>query len=100
MSHRSRGVFAPTHTRLPLIRQAPLGRFVNVSSSLGSLTWLADPTSRLAPHTYFAYGASKTALNAFTIYLADALRHTRIKVNAAHPGWVKTAMGGQQRSSN
>jgi NAD(P)-dependent dehydrogenase (short-subunit alcohol dehydrogenase family) len=42
----------------------------------------------------------KKALNVFTIYLAYELRHTRIKVNAAHPGWVKTVMGGQQRSSN
>jgi NAD(P)-dependent dehydrogenase (short-subunit alcohol dehydrogenase family) len=83
-----------------LIRQAPSGRIVNVSSRLGSLTWQADPTSAVAPYRYFAYGASKTALNLFTIYLADELRHTRIKVNAAPPGWVKTAMGGQQRSSN
>jgi len=24
------------------------------------------------------------------------LRDTKIKVNSAHPGWVKTAMGGPQ----
>src|SRR5206468_2052890 len=38
--------------------------------------------------------ASKTALNAFTVHLAHELRDTRIKVNSAHPGWVKTDMGG------
>ena len=43
----------------------------------------------------FAYDASKTALNAFTVHLAHALRGTPIKVNSAHPGWVKTDMGGQ-----
>src|SRR5881394_1812267 len=42
----------------------------------------------------FAYGASKTALNAFTVHLAHELRDTQIKVNSAHPGWVKTEMGG------
>jgi NAD(P)-dependent dehydrogenase (short-subunit alcohol dehydrogenase family) len=89
------GVFALTQTLLPLIRRAPSGRIVNVSSILGSLTLQADPTSSAAGHKYFAYGASKTAINAFTIYLADALRNTRIKVNSAHPGWVKTELGGE-----
>ena len=42
----------------------------------------------------FAYDVSKTALNAFTIHLAQELRGTAIKVNSAHPGWVQTEMGG------
>jgi NAD(P)-dependent dehydrogenase (short-subunit alcohol dehydrogenase family) len=32
--------------------------------------------------------------NTFAIYLADAVRNTGIKVNSAHPGWVKTEMVG------
>jgi NAD(P)-dependent dehydrogenase (short-subunit alcohol dehydrogenase family) len=36
---------------------------------------------------------SKTALNVFTIELAHELARTPIKVNSAHPGWVKTEMG-------
>ena len=86
------GVVALTQSLLTLIRRAPSGRIVNVSSILGSLTLQADPTSG---YKYFAYGASKTAINAFTIYLADALRNTRIKVNSARPGWVKTELGGE-----
>ena len=34
-------------------------------------------------------------MNAFTVHLASELKETKIKVNAAHPGWVKTEMGGE-----
>jgi NAD(P)-dependent dehydrogenase (short-subunit alcohol dehydrogenase family) len=87
-------VVALTQTLLPLIRKAPAGRIVNLSSVLGSLTLHADPSSGIYSMKSFAYDASKTALNAFTIHLAQALRGTKIKVNSAHPGWVKTDMGG------
>lgn len=85
---------ALTDTLLPLIRKSPAGRIVNMSSHLGSLSRHADPKSPIYHAKSFAYGASKTALNAFTIHLAYDLRDTKIKVNSAHPGWVKTAMGG------
>ena len=88
------GPIALTQTLLPLIRKAPDGRIVNVSSILGSLTLHADPTSFIYPYKVFSYDASKTALNAFTVHLAHELRDTPIKVNSAHPGWAKTDMGG------
>jgi NAD(P)-dependent dehydrogenase (short-subunit alcohol dehydrogenase family) len=87
-------VVALTQTLLPLIKAAPAGRIVNLSSILGSLTLNADPTSPIYGVKAFAYNASKTALNAFTVSLAAELRDTKIKVNSAHPGWVKTDMGG------
>jgi NAD(P)-dependent dehydrogenase (short-subunit alcohol dehydrogenase family) len=87
-------VVALTQTLLPLIRKAPAGRIVNLSSILGSLTLNADPKSPIYAVKAFAYNASKTALNAFTVSLAAELRDTNIKVNSAHPGWVKTDMGG------
>ena len=87
-------VVALTQALLPLIRRAPAGRIVNLSSILGSLTLHADPSSDIYSSKAFAYDASKTALNAFTVHLAHALRGTPIKVNSAHPGWVKTDMGG------
>ena len=34
-------------------------------------------------------------MNAWTVNLAWELKETPIKVNAAHPGWVKTEMGGE-----
>jgi NAD(P)-dependent dehydrogenase (short-subunit alcohol dehydrogenase family) len=82
-----------TQTLLPLIRKAPAGRIVNLSSILGSLTLHADPASPVYNAKAFAYDASKSALNAFTVHLAHELKDTKIKVNSAHPGWVKTDMG-------
>jgi NAD(P)-dependent dehydrogenase (short-subunit alcohol dehydrogenase family) len=87
---------AITKALLPLIRKSPAGRIVNLSSILGSLTLQATPGSPIYDAKSFAYDASKSALNAFTIHLAYELRGTNIKVNSAHPGWVKTDMGGSQ----
>jgi NAD(P)-dependent dehydrogenase (short-subunit alcohol dehydrogenase family) len=87
-------VVALTQILLPLLRAAPAARIVNVSSVLGSLTLHATPNSPIAGVKPFAYDASKTALNAFTVHLADALKDTLIKVNSGHPGWVRTELGG------
>ena len=61
---------ALTKILLPLIRKSPAGRIVNLSSILGSLTLQADPKSPIYNAKSFAYDASKTALNAFTVHLA------------------------------
>jgi NAD(P)-dependent dehydrogenase (short-subunit alcohol dehydrogenase family) len=87
-------VVALTQLLLPLIRKSPAGRIVNLSSSLGSLTLHSDPSSPIYKKKAFAYDASKTVINAFTVHLAQALRSTKIKVNSADPGWVRTDMGG------
>jgi NAD(P)-dependent dehydrogenase (short-subunit alcohol dehydrogenase family) len=87
-------VIAVTRAFLPLLKKSEAGRIVNLSSILGSLTLHADPHSPIATVKTFAYDASKAALNAFTIHLAAELKNTKIKVNSAHPGWVKTEMGG------
>ena len=89
-------VIAVTREFLPLLKKSSAGRIVNLSSILGSLTLLADPKSPIAGIKTFAYDASKSALNAFTIHLAAELKDTNIKVNSAHPGWVKTEMGTDQ----
>ena len=87
------GTIELTQTLLPLLRKSPEGRIVNLSSILGSLTLHSDPGSPIYAAKVLAYDASKTALNSFTIHLAHELRNTKIKVNSAHPGWVKTEMG-------
>ncbi|MFZ0632384.1 MAG: SDR family oxidoreductase [Acidobacteriaceae bacterium] len=88
------GAVELTQTLLPLIRKSPAGRIVNLSSILGSLSLHADPNSPIYNAKAFAYDASKAALNSFTVHLAHELKDTNIKVNSAHPGWVKTDMGG------
>ncbi len=82
-----------TQKLLPLLKKAPAARIVNVSSVVGSLAMNADPECWIYHFKNFAYGASKTALNALTVHLAYELRETKIKVNSADPGWVKTDMG-------
>jgi NAD(P)-dependent dehydrogenase (short-subunit alcohol dehydrogenase family) len=89
------GAVALTQKLLPLIRRSPAGRIVNVSSIMGSLALHADPSSPIYHSSVFAYNTSKAALNSFTLHLAYELRDTSIKVNSAHPGWVKTETGGE-----
>lgn len=86
------GPYAITQALLPLLRQAPAGRIVNQSSILGSLTAISQGQggSWATP----GYTSSKAALNMLTVVLAHHLAGTSIKVNAAHPGWVKTDLGG------
>ena len=87
-------VISLTQKLLPLLRKSKAGRIVNVSTILSSLTLHSAKDSPIAPAKEFAYNASKTALNAFTIHLANELKDTKIKVNSGHPGWVKTELGG------
>jgi NAD(P)-dependent dehydrogenase (short-subunit alcohol dehydrogenase family) len=90
------GLIATTRAFLPLLRKSEAGRIVNLSSILGSITYHSTPGSptydfKVAP----AYDVSKAAVNAYTVHLAYELKDSKIKVNAAHPGWVKTDMGGE-----
>ncbi len=91
-------LFAPVaiaQAFLPLLKAAPAARVVNLTSILGSLTLHADPQSPIYGSKSLAYNASKAALNMATVHLAALLQDTPIKVNAAHPGWVKTDMGSE-----
>jgi NAD(P)-dependent dehydrogenase (short-subunit alcohol dehydrogenase family) len=61
------GVLAVYQAMLPLLRESPDARIVNVSSGVGSLTANADPAYPY--HAMFGpvYPASKAALNAMTL---------------------------------
>jgi NAD(P)-dependent dehydrogenase (short-subunit alcohol dehydrogenase family) len=89
------GLIATTQALLPLLRKSSAGRIVNLSSILGSIQFHATPGSPVYDTKMPAYDVSKSAVNAYTVHLAWELKDTAIKVNAAHPGWVKTEMGGE-----
>jgi NAD(P)-dependent dehydrogenase (short-subunit alcohol dehydrogenase family) len=85
------GVIRVTNAMLPLLRGAPAGRIVNVSSEVGSISSQTDPASPLTQMpASLAYPSSKSALNMITAMYAKELRDTPIKVNAANPGYTKT----------
>ncbi len=84
--------YAITQALLPLLRAAPAGRIVNHSSILGSMETIGQGYG--GAWTLPGYCSSKAALNMLTVVLAQALKTTNLKVNAAHPGWVQTDLGG------
>lgn len=90
------GVIAVTQAMLPLLRKSSAARIVNVSSGLGSLTWIADPACWAREHFGVVYAASKTALNAVTMAFAIELEKENIKVNAVSPGFTATALNNFQ----
>lgn len=90
-------VFAPvavTQAFLPLLRQSAVGRIVNMSSGLGSLTQQSDPSWQFYAVKPLAYNSSKSALNMATVCFAYELRDTPIKVNSADPGLTATDLNG------
>jgi len=90
------GVIAVTQAALPLLRKSSAARIVNVSSGLGSLTWISDPECWARDHFGIVYAASKTALNAVTLAFALELEKENIKVNATSPGYTATALNNFQ----
>ncbi|MCL2430624.1 MAG: SDR family NAD(P)-dependent oxidoreductase [Alphaproteobacteria bacterium] len=85
------GVVAVTGAFLPALRRSPHPRIVNVSSGTGSLTWSTGPNPQFdhraaGTGSGAAYRSSKTALNALTVFYAQALAGDGFKVNALAPG--------------
>ncbi|XXZ31742.1 SDR family NAD(P)-dependent oxidoreductase [Sorangium sp. So ce321] len=96
------GVVAVNQAMLPLLREAPAARIVNVSSGAGSLTMNSDRTFPWRSIFGPVYPASKTALNAMTLTMAirgprrswptpkgsrRTGRATPATSSAALPGW-------------
>ncbi len=81
------GVIRVTRAFVPLLEKGSQPRIVNISSGAGSVAAKED-------HGYYAYSASKAALNMVTRAMAAEFRPRGICVVAMTPGWVKTEMGG------
>jgi 3-oxoacyl-[acyl-carrier protein] reductase len=85
-----KGAFFVTRAAVPLLKQAPAGAIVNISSVAG----LSGQGSSIA------YCASKAALNSMTKSLARVLAPT-IRVNAVCPGpidtrWLRSVMSAEE----
>ncbi|GAA3437532.1 SDR family oxidoreductase [Kutzneria kofuensis] len=93
------GVLAVTNAFLPALRRSAHPRIVNVSSGTGSLTWSLG--GRFATGgSGAAYRSSKTALNALTVFYAQALADEGFKVNALAPGLRRTDLNARAAASD
>ena len=94
--------FLLTHTLLPSLCNSEDALILNVSSSahfFGSVHW-NDLGIRKRWFGFKAYGQSKLLINLFTNHLARKLQGTPIRVNAIHPGIVKTDLGGVKKKKS
>lgn len=86
------GVIGVTQAMLPLLRKGKSQRIVIVSSGVGSLARTLGEGGEHLRALFGMYSGSKTALNAVMVGLALDLAPEGIKVNAACPGYTKTAL--------
>ncbi|MEV6659361.1 SDR family oxidoreductase [Nocardia fluminea] len=88
-------VFGPvrvTNAFLPLLRLSDHPRIVMVSSSVGTIAMITDPTwGGLLPPA-LGYPSTKAALNMLTVMYAREL--TDMKINAIDPGYTATDLNG------
>jgi NAD(P)-dependent dehydrogenase (short-subunit alcohol dehydrogenase family) len=84
------GTIQTTQEFLPLLRKSGGASIINVSSEVGSLGVHTAAERNPNRAKYHAYGSSKTALNAFTVMLANELYESGISVNSVTPGYTAT----------
>ncbi len=90
------GVIQVTQEFMGLLKKSEQPRIVNVTTELSSLTNHSNPNWKFAQYKPAAYGPSKTALNAYTVMLADELKDTNFKVNCVCPGFTATDFNNHQ----
>jgi NAD(P)-dependent dehydrogenase (short-subunit alcohol dehydrogenase family) len=81
------GVVRVTQAFLPLLRRSRDAKVMTVSSQLGSMAYPGSDT--------IAYRTSKAAVNKLMQGMSADLASAGIAAIVAHPGWVRTDMGGR-----
>ena len=84
------GAVQTTQYFLPLLEKSAAPVIINVSSELGSLARHSGPERNPNWDNFDAYSCSKTALNAFTLALANQFRNTKFRINSVTPGYTAT----------
>lgn len=84
------GAVQTTQEFLPLLKKSGQAAIINVSSEVGSIAMRTESGRNTNRDKYNVYGSSKTALNAFTVMLANELHDTGIMVNSVTPGYTAT----------
>ena len=87
------GAVQTTQQFIDLLKKSSEPVIVNVSSELGSLA-VHNSTQNPNYGIFDAYSCSKTALNAFTVMLANEFRDTNFKINSVTPGYTATDLNG------
>lgn len=90
------GLIDVTQKMLPLLKQAPQAKIINISSMMGSKTAALDPHSQVYRASAVGYQSAKAAANMYTVQLAKELQQAQlpITVNAVDPGMIATEFGG------
>ncbi len=86
--------YAITEALLPLLARSEDARVINQSSILGSMQAAHNRWHEFEAQMTVGYSTSKAALGMLTLIQAKRLASQGILVAAAHPGWVKTELGG------
>jgi short-subunit dehydrogenase len=83
------GVVWSSRAFMPLLKKAPVGHLVNISSIFGMV----------GINTQSAYNASKFAVRGFTESLQAEYRGSHIKVSCVHPGGISTNIARRARTN-
>jgi NAD(P)-dependent dehydrogenase (short-subunit alcohol dehydrogenase family) len=89
------GPWQVTEAMLPLLEKSADARVINHSSILGSITLAETAWAQMGTMMTEGYSTSKAALDMLTVIQSQRLKDKKIAVAAAHPGWVKTELGGE-----
>jgi NAD(P)-dependent dehydrogenase (short-subunit alcohol dehydrogenase family) len=90
------GAIRTTQVFLPLLQKSPSPHIINISSEVGSLTLHTSEGRNPNWNNFHAYGSSKTALNSFTVMLANELENTNVRVNSVTPGYTAADLNQHQ----